>query len=108
MAISRAFQGQGIFRPAVDVAFTGSHGIGADGHAFDHGMGIALEDAPVHKSPRVAFVGIADDIFLVGLVIVAELPLHAGGEAAAAPAPETGSLDSGNDIDGLHFLEGFI
>ena len=54
--------GQGILGPAVDVAFLRPHGIGPDGHAFDDGMGVALQDAPVHEGPGVAFIGIADDV----------------------------------------------
>ena len=61
-------------------------------------MGVAFEDAPVHKGPGVAFVGVADDIFHVARRIPAEFPLHAGGKTAAAPAPQARGLDLGDHL----------
>ena len=84
----QAVDGQGIFGPAVDVALGGPDGVGADGHALQHRVGVALQDAPVHEGPGVAFVGVADDVFLIGLVFGGEFPFHPGGEAGPAPAPE--------------------
>ena len=51
-------------------------------------MGIALEDAPVHEGPGVAFIGIADDVLDVTRGLPAKLPFEPGGKAGAAPAPQ--------------------
>ena len=51
-------------------------------------MGVALHLVPVHVRAGVAFVGIADDVFLVGFRIPGDPPLEAGGETGTAPAPE--------------------
>ena len=49
------------------------------------------------KVPRVAFIGIAADVFLFGLGIVHRLPLDAGGEARTAAAAKAGLGDFGDD-----------
>ena len=55
-----------IFGANVDVAAGGADGESGDGHAFDQHEGIAFHDHAIGVGAAVAFVGIADDIFLVG------------------------------------------
>ena len=50
-----------IFGPDIEIALFGAHGPGADGHALQHGMGVAFHDGPVHEGARVAFVAVGDD-----------------------------------------------
>ena len=54
-----------VLGPHVDVALLRADGVGADHHAFEHGMGVALEGAPVHEGAGVALVRVADDIFMI-------------------------------------------
>ena len=49
--------------PHVDEALPGADGIGADGHALDDGVGVALHHRPVQKGPGVALGAVADDKF---------------------------------------------
>ena len=61
--------GQRVLGPHVNVTFVGADRPGGDHHAFDHAMRIALHDAAIHEGPRIAFVAVADDVFLrAGLV----------------------------------------
>ena len=53
-----------VFSPAVDIALVRTGGIRADDHAFNNGMGVTFEDAPVGKRTGVAFVSVADHEFL--------------------------------------------
>ena len=102
----QAFDGDGVFRPHVDIALMGAHGVARDGHSLQNGMGIALQYGAVHEGAGVALVGVAADVFdAVGTDrVVGELPLHAGGEARAAPAPEAGGLHRVDDLLGRDAL----
>ena len=57
--------GQRILGADVDVGLRGADAVGGDGHAFDQPVRIALDDGPVHERPGIAFVGVADQVFLV-------------------------------------------
>ena len=52
-------------------------------------MRIALDHGAVHERARVALVGVADQVFLLAGRGAGELPLLAGGEAAAAAAAQS-------------------
>ena len=107
----QTFDGQGIFRPAVNYALIRANGVGGDHHAFHYRMGVALQYAAVHEGTGVAFVGVANDIFLIACGIAHKLPFHAGGETAAAPAAQTGFLNFVDNRLGIHgqcFLQSFV
>ena len=76
-----------------------------DGHAFDEDERIAFHDHAVGERAAVALVGIADDVFLVGLGVGDRLPFDAGrkARAAAAAQPGLGYLldDAGRIREGL-------
>ena len=58
------------------------------------GMRIAFQDAPVHKGPGVALVGIADDILELTRRLAGRIPTsEPGGETGAAPAPQARRFD---------------
>ena len=76
----------------VDKTLPGADGIGADGHALHDGVGIALHHRPVQKGAGVALGAVADDKFLLTRRVPTEAPFAAGGEAAAAPAPQAGLI----------------
>ena len=86
-----------IFRADVDVALAGADRDAGDGHAFDHHEGIALHDHAVGEGAAVAFVGVADDVFLFGAGLRHGLPFYAGREAGAAAAAQPGRGDVGED-----------
>ena len=71
---------QGIFRADIDIAFIGADGIGGNHHAFQDRMGIAFQDAAVHKRAGVAFIGIADNIFFIAFGLAGEFHLSPVGK----------------------------
>ena len=107
-----AVDGEGIFGTDVDETLGGADGVAADGHSFDDAVGVTLEDGAVHEGAGVTLVGVADDVFLVGLVFGAEAPFDAGGEACAATAAEAGLGDLVDNLLGSHLGqalgEGFV
>ena len=95
----QALDRERVFSAAVDVAFVGAYRVGSDEHAFEYRVRVALKQRAVHECARVAFVGVADDVFLRARRFLAEAPLHAGRESAAAASAEA-SL--------LHFLDDLL
>ena len=84
----QAVDGQRILGAAVDVTLMGSDRPGGDDHAFQNGVRVRLQDAAVHKGARVAFVGVAQDVFNVAGGSGGKLPFHTGRETSAAAAAE--------------------
>ena len=85
-----------ILRADVDVALRRADRDAGDRHAFDEQEGIAFHNHAIGKSGAIAFVGVADDVFLIGGRIVDRLPLDTRGEAGAAATTQAGF---GNDVD---------
>ena len=92
---------QGILGPDVDIALVAAGGQARDHHALQHGMGVALHNGAVHEGAGVALVAVADDILDRRI-------LAAGGEAAAAPAPEAGVDDVPADLLIRHLEQGTL
>ena len=57
--------GQRIFGADVDVGLRRADAVGGDGHAFEQAVRIAFDHGPIHERAGIAFVGVADQIFLV-------------------------------------------
>ena len=106
--ISQAFHGDGILRAHVDVTLGSADGVTAQHHTFDDAVGIALQQAAVHKCARIALVGVTDHELapVPGHGLHARLPLHARGEACAAAAPEARVLDNGHHVLLTHAVKG--
>ena len=85
--------GMGIFGADIDEALRRAGRDAGDGHAFDQREGIAFHQHAVGEGAAVAFIGIAADIFLIGLGVVHRLPFDAGREAGAAAAAQAGLGD---------------
>src|SRR6202020_1542255 len=79
-----------IFRADIDVALGGADRDARNGHAFDHHEGIAFHDHAVGEGAAVAFVSVADDVFLPAAGLRDGLPLDAGGKARAPAAAQSG------------------
>ena len=60
---------QRIFRADVDDSLGGAHDIPADDHALEQRMWIAFDLVAVHVRAGIALVGIADDVFGLGLCL---------------------------------------
>ena len=89
--------GMRIFRADVDVAFGCAYRDTRDRHALDHDEGVAFHDHAVGEGAAVAFVGVADDVFAVGLGLRHRLPLDAGRETRAAAAAQARRREVGQD-----------
>ncbi|MPM40239.1 hypothetical protein SDC9_86879 [bioreactor metagenome] len=94
----QALDRERVFGAAVDIALVGSDRVGADDHALEYRVGVALKQRAVHERAGVALVGVADDIFLRARRLLAEAPLHACREPAAAAAAESGLLHLFDDL----------
>ena len=92
------FDGDRIFSANVEVTFVGAECVAGDHHTFDDLERVAFEDGTIHECARVAFVTVADDVFLVGFLVGGELPFSSGGEAATATTADTGSQDFVDDF----------
>ena len=75
---AQAVHSQRIFGAYVHDPFIRAHHVAADNHALQQRMRIALDLVPVHVGAGVAFVRVADDVFVIGLGLGHELPLVAG------------------------------
>jgi hypothetical protein len=74
----------GILRAQIHEAARRADRKARDRHAFDEDERIALHDHPIRERPGVAFVGIADDVFLRRLRFEHGLPLDARRKRCAA------------------------
>jgi len=75
----------------IDVAFGRAYRDACDGHAFDQEEGIAFHQHPVGERAAVAFVGVADDVLLIGLDAGGRAPFDPGGKACpSAPTQARG------------------
>ena len=89
----QSFDRQRILGATVNIAFAGAHGVTADDHSFQDPVGIAFQHAAVHKRAGIAFIGVTNDIFLIGLVFAGKFPFQTGRETAATPSTQSGSFD---------------
>ena len=62
--------------------------VGRDDHALEQRMRIALEDVAVLERPRLAFVGVHDQVHRLGAVLRDERPLLRRREAGPAETAE--------------------
>ena len=75
-----------IFRTDVDIAFARADGETGNRHAFDQHERVAFHHHPVGKGSAVAFIGVADDIFLFSRGVRHRPPLNASRKTRAAAA----------------------
>ena len=93
----QTFHGNGIFRTDVDDTVIGADRIAADQQSFDDAVRIAFKNRTVHERARVAFVGVADDVFLFAGLVVSGFPFYAGRETGAAASAQAGLFHFLND-----------
>ncbi|MNN23561.1 hypothetical protein D3C81_1369650 [compost metagenome] len=82
--------------------------IAGDRHAFHHGVRVALQDRAVHERAWIAFVGVANHIFLPRPLLRRRLPLDPGREPAAAAPAEACFLHLGHDLRRIHGRQNFM
>ena len=106
--VLKPFDGDRVFGTDVEVTFGRAEGIASEHHTLDDFKGVAFEDGAVHERAGVAFVAVADDVFLIGLDVSGELPLTAGGESTAATSADAGGEDLVDDFLRGHRGEGLL
>ena len=97
----------GIFGACVDVALGCADGDAGNGHALDQDEGIAFHDHTIGKGPAIAFIGVADDIFLRARGIENRLPFDPGREARTAATAQAGFRHLRHDLGGCQ-LKGVL
>ena len=100
--VLEALDGERVLGAHVHVALVRADGEGADDHALDERVRVALEHRAVHERAGVALVRVAEDVLGVVVLLLGEAPLHPGGEAGAAAAAEAGGEDLFDDLLGRH------
>ncbi|HPX02027.1 MAG TPA: hypothetical protein PK311_00975 [Syntrophales bacterium] len=86
--------GQGIFGADINDALRCTGGISSYQHAFENAVRIAFEDASVHVRTRVAFVGVANDVFCTAVSLGSEkCPFLSRRKPGSPPSPQSGCDD---------------
>ena len=86
--------GGDVLAAQVDVGRARADGVAGDDQPFDELMRVALDDLPVLEGAGLALVAVAGEVASAsGPRLRHEAPLHAGAEAGAAAAAQTGGLD---------------
>ena len=106
--VAQTGNGHGILGTDVDIAIFRADSVARDHHAFNELEGVAFHNGAVHERAGVALVAVADHIPHGFLLTGNLLPLLAGGEAAAATAPETGGVHFVDYIVPGHFEHGLL
>ena len=86
----------------INVAARGPHGQAGNRHPLDQHEGIGFHDDAVSEGAGIAFVGIADDVFLRTRCAQYRVPLDPGGEGGATTATQAGRGDGGDDVGWRH------
>ena len=68
-------------------------------------MRIAFHHAAIHERARIAFVAVADDVFLFAGRLGGVFPLQSGQETCAAASAQTAGGDQFDDLRGRHAAE---
>ena len=103
-----ALDRQGILGTDVDISLAGTDGPTGNGHGLENGVRVSLEGRTIHVGTGIAFIGVTGDILFALIHILGELPLHPGGKAGAAAAPEFGLFQFLQDILGAHFEKNLL
>src|ERR1017187_1786468 len=85
--------GEWVLGSYINDSFTRAHNVTADDHALQQRVWIALDLVPIHVGAGIAFIGIANDVFVVGFRLGHELPLITREISGSAASPQLRSLD---------------
>src|ERR1019366_5313478 len=98
-----AFDRQWVLGPDVDVALVGADRVAGDGHALEHLLGAALQDAAIHEGTGIALVPVADHVLAVGGVGLGHRgPLETGGITGTASTPDPAPGHLAQHLGGCH------
>lgn len=82
----------------IDERVLRADGVAGDDDALDEGMRVGEEERDVLAGPGLRFIGVDHEVVGFAVALGDELPLHARGEACAAPAAQAGFLDVGDEF----------
>jgi len=81
--------GQRVFVADIENAVRGARCVGANQHALQDAVRVALEHAAVHVGSRVAFIGVAYEVFaMCAGLLCQQFPFKARGKTRAAAPPK--------------------
>ena len=85
----QALDRQRVLGPDIDVAVVGTDRVAGDGHALQHLLGAALQDAAIHEGTGIALVTVADHVLPLGGIGLGHCgPFETGGITGAASAAD--------------------
>ncbi len=87
-----------VFPADIDVALTSANSVTCDEHTFDDAVRITLQDQAVFKGTWLAFISIADNIFLMPVSLAHKAPFKPSGETRSTAALKPGGFDLVNDF----------
>ena len=94
-----------IFCTNINIALRCADCVTGNRHCFQHHMRVAFQHGTIHECTRIAFVGVAANIFLISLISRGKCPLAAGGEACATASAQTGSRHLIDNLFRGHFRQ---
>ena len=95
-----------VLRADIDIGLVRADCVGGDGHALENPVRVRLQDRPIHEGARIAFVGVADDVFLGRGHLGDGRPFQSGRIAAAAASTQTAVGHFAQDIGRGHLAQG--
>ncbi len=87
------FEQVAVFTAQVEITLARADHAGAQGHALENAVGVAIQQDPVLEGARLAFIGIAHDVTVASFGLLAKAPFHGGAEACATAAAQAGLFD---------------
>ena len=91
-----------VLNTQIDIALGRADGDAGDGHSFDQDKRVALHQHAVGKRARIAFIGVARDIFLIRRLVEDSLPFDTGWERGTAASAEPRLGDLLDDVGPAH------
>ena len=99
---------QRIFRAHVNKSLVRADRVSRDGHAFEHAVRIAFQNAAVHERAGIAFVGVANDIFFRAGRFGDRAPFETGGKTRAAASAQTALHHRLDHVLRRHFMQRLV
>src|ERR1035437_3147205 len=97
-SIFHPFKGQIVFSTNIDISLPCSYCICCNCNTFNYPMWISLNDSPVHKCSRIAFIGITDHKFFIISSHQCGSPFLTSGIPTTTSSFESGFFDNRTNV----------
>ena len=95
-----------VFIAQIDKALRCTRRVSRDGHAFNHGKGIIIQNGSIFETTGFAFIGITDNRFGFAAGICNRPPFNPSGEPRTAASSQFTLMYMLNDIGWIHLGDG--